>query len=207
MLMQLCVMANTPPGPQQMGNASDKLCRKPTDNRRVGRLVQVLFMNMESDIGIVAAFVYAHEQAVKGMLQLVSMIEDGFGDEEEAPASAHTELEVAEKARSTLMCGNGEGGAREAPTVSLPPPLGFLTRSERAAGSVGPGHRQDSVHDWLHVQRRAHSLGQSKLLQAIEEAVRVAGDCGGQAREGRRCAAARLLPAGLPEHCARCEDA
>ena len=60
-----------------------------------------LFWNMESDIGIVAAFVYAHEQASKGMLQLVRMIEDGLDDDEHPPASALAELDVAEQVCSS----------------------------------------------------------------------------------------------------------
>ena len=54
---------------------------------------------MESDIGIVAAFVFAHEQASKGMHQLVSIIEDGFQEEAEPPPTALTEMTLAEQAR------------------------------------------------------------------------------------------------------------
>ena len=62
--------------------------------------VQVLFLNMESDIGIVAAFVFAHEQASKGMHQLVSIIEDGFQEDAEPPPTALTEMTLAEQARA-----------------------------------------------------------------------------------------------------------
>lgn len=58
---------------------------------------QVLFLNMESDIGIVAAFVYAHDQASKGMIQLVQIIEDGLGDQENPPQATVDELELVEQ--------------------------------------------------------------------------------------------------------------
>lgn len=40
--------------------------------------MQVLFLNMESDIGAAAAFVFAHNEAIKGMEQMNKVIEDAY---------------------------------------------------------------------------------------------------------------------------------
>ena len=40
--------------------------------------VQVLFLNMESDIGAVAAYIFAHNEAIKGMQQMLFIIEDAW---------------------------------------------------------------------------------------------------------------------------------
>eukprot|EP00892_Ulva_mutabilis_P004618 jgi/Ulvmu1/2528/UM138_0033.1 len=39
---------------------------------------KVLFLNMESDIGSVAAFVFAHTEAIKGMRQMITIIDDAY---------------------------------------------------------------------------------------------------------------------------------
>jgi hypothetical protein len=40
--------------------------------------LQVLFLNMESDIGAAAAFVFAHNEAIKGMRQMLQQIEAAY---------------------------------------------------------------------------------------------------------------------------------
>ena len=60
----------------------------------------MLFLNLESDIGIVAAFVYAHDQASKGMIQLAKIIEDGLDGQDDPPKASLDELELVEQVRS-----------------------------------------------------------------------------------------------------------
>lgn len=40
--------------------------------------LQILFLNMESDIGAAAAFVFAHGEAIKGMEQMLHVVDDAY---------------------------------------------------------------------------------------------------------------------------------
>lgn len=77
--------------------------------------MQALFWNLESDITMVAAFVFAHDQAQKGLVQLLHILanngddggdDDGDGDGD-APAAAQEpppmdEYDIVEEARSSF---------------------------------------------------------------------------------------------------------
>lgn len=67
-------------------------------------MLQILFLNLESDIGIVAAFVFAHDQAHKGMVQLLKIIEDSSAHGTEHAPHQLEELDVVEQVMSCCSC-------------------------------------------------------------------------------------------------------
>lgn len=69
--------------------------------------MQVLFLNMESDIGAAGAFVFAHNEAIKAMKQMLYIIEDSYDcseDGEACPGPAESDKELVNQVQCCL-CG------------------------------------------------------------------------------------------------------
>lgn len=62
--------------------------------------MQILFLNMESDIGAAAAFVYAHGEAIKGLEQMLQLIDVHYDTvHEDGRAYADTDTRLVKEVR------------------------------------------------------------------------------------------------------------
>lgn len=70
--------------------------------------MQVLFLNMESDIGSLAAFVFAHTEAIKGMRQMITIIEDAYEgappDDDAVQQEIQEQKDLVQQARCPCLC-------------------------------------------------------------------------------------------------------
>ena len=63
--------------------------------------MQVLFLNMESDIGAAAAFVFAHKQSIQGMHQMLHQIDVAYDCVEgDCVAAADMDKELVNQVRT-----------------------------------------------------------------------------------------------------------
>jgi hypothetical protein len=71
--------------------------------------LQVLFLNMESDIGAAAAFVFAHNEAIKGMRQMLQQIEAAYDCNDAAEAEKQLVSQVRQCMRDVCAWAFGKG--------------------------------------------------------------------------------------------------